>query len=164
MSHVVIDTNIFIDLLNPESDKGAHINRLLVQLILNRYELLVDSIKKIAHEYEAMIIPIIRNGDETSAYLPILKYWMDITNWREQILVPTDNLMKILKRIIIERCENVDRAFVYVSCMGDCYLITNDGIHILDRHDEIMSCTIRYRGPNTDLIDSYQAFHILLNP
>ena len=47
MPVIAIDTNIFVHLLNPAVNHGSHIDKLLGKLIQLRYQLLVDSMKKI---------------------------------------------------------------------------------------------------------------------
>lgn len=157
MSEIVIDTNVFEHLLNSDVNVDFHIDRLLNYLARNRYTLLVDSTQKIAKEYEARLKPIIRNVDDTGDRRYILAYWMIFSTRREEELDLADQLMRGIKRVIFEPKEHADRAFVYVSCRGNCYLITNDGIHILGRRDQLLKRTHGLRGANTDFIRSGDA-------
>ena len=156
MSQLAIDTNIFQHLLNPQMNTNLHIDKVLGYLARSKCMLLVDSTKKIANEYEALVIPIIRNADDTRVQIYLLRYWMNSEIRHEEPLDRQDQLMQQIKRVIYEN-EHADRAFVYVSCKRDCYLITNDNVHILNRRRELLEGTRRHRGTNTDFIDSHQA-------
>lgn len=157
MPYIAIDTNIFEHLLNPVTNQGTHIDQLLGQLIGLRYQLLVDSTRRIGNEYQQMIIPIIRNMDETRPQLPFLRYWMN-SDIRHQVeLNQQDDLMQQIRQIIYERSEHADRVFVYVVCREDAILITNDQIHILGRRNDLLKRTRRERGPNTDIQSSNEA-------
>ena len=74
MPHIAIDTNIFVHLLNPDVNHGSHIDKLLGKLIQLRYQLLVDSTRKIGNEYQQIIVPIIRNRDDTGQQLQLLRF------------------------------------------------------------------------------------------
>jgi hypothetical protein len=158
MPYIAIDTNIFIHLLNPAVNHNSHIDKLLVHLLQLECQLLVDSTKKIGNEYIKMIIPIIKNMDETKPQLPILRLWMDINIRYQVMLDPLDNLMKHIKSVIDEKDEHADRAFVYVVCAADSLLVTNDRVHILDRREALLKSTAKSRGRNTDIQSSLDAF------
>ena len=161
MSYIAIDTNIFAHLLNPAVNNDSHIDKLLGRLITLRFQLLVDSTRKIGNEYQQMIIPIIRNRDDMGLQLQLLRHWMSLDIRYQVELDPRDNLMQQIRSIIQEQDEHADRAFVYVACKQNCHLVTNDGIHILQRRSELRRNTRRRRGRNTDFISSNQAFHKL---
>ncbi|MBE2197639.1 MAG: hypothetical protein IAE79_03445 [Anaerolinea sp.] len=164
MPYIAIDTNIFEHLLNPIANQGTHIDQLLGQLISLHYQLLVDSTRKIGNEYQQMIIPIIRNMDETKPQLPLLRFWMNPDIRHQVELNQQDNLMQQIGQVIYEPSEHADRAFVYVVCREDAILITNDQIHILGRRNDLLRRTRRQRGPNTDIQSSSEAFaHFLDN-
>ena len=158
MPCIGIDTNIFIHLLNPCNNPCSHIDKLLVHLMRLEYRLLVDSTKKIGNEYLEKIIPIIRNMDETKPQLPILRLWMDINIRHQVVLYPLDNLMKEIKSVIRKKDEHADRAFVYVVCVADSLLVTNDRVDILDRRKDLLRRTKKSRGRNTDIQSSLEAF------
>ncbi len=156
MPKIAIDTNVFEHLLNRASclNEDSHIDMLLGTLIQNQYQLLVDSTKKIANEYLQMLIPIIKNMDETKPQKPLLLYWMDPANRQQVELNPQDTLMQRIKQVIHERNEHADRAFVYVACRGDATLVTNDATHILGRRAELLKKTKKYRGDHAAIQSS----------
>lgn len=121
---------------------------------ITNYQPLVDSTKKIRNEYQQMVIPIIRNMDETRPQLPLLRHWMLPETRRQVMLNQNDSLMQQIKGVIHEADEHADRAFVYVACSEDSTLVTNDGEHILGRRRELLRRTKRFRGRNTTIQSS----------
>jgi hypothetical protein len=158
MPYIAIDTNIFEHLLNPDRNLGSHIDKLLGHLIRAQYQLLVDSTKKIGNEYEQMIVPIIRNRDDTGQQLQLLRHWMKSEVRHMVDLTQTDNLMQQIRRVIYEKDEHADRAFVYVVCRRDSILVTNDHTHILGRRNDLLRKTKKERGKNTDIQCSNDAY------
>jgi hypothetical protein len=158
MRYIAIDTNIFEHLLNPAINYDSHIDRLLGDLIRLQYQLLVDSTRKIGNEYQQMIVPIIQSRDDMGQQLQLLRHWMNPDVRFQVDLIQTDNLMQQIRRIIRERNEHADRAFVYVVCRGDSILVTNDHTHILGRRVKLLRRTRRERGQNTDIQSSNDAF------
>ncbi len=157
MPGIGIDTNVFQHLFNPAVNTDAHIDRLLSVLILKAFELLVDSTSKIANEYQQLLVPIIKNNDETRPQLPLLRHWMSPDIRHVVVLDPRDNLMQQITRVIREPAEHADRAFVYVVCSADATLITNDDMHILRRRATLLRKTRRWRGGGADIQSSCQA-------
>lgn len=156
-SRVAIDTNIFIHLTNSQENPDSHIDQLLMHLAKSDPRLCVDSTRKIGNEYEEKLGPRIRNESEQNIAIYLIRYWMN-DDVRQVVEVDHQGpLMHRIRRVIVEPDEHVDRAFVYVSCQGDCPLITNDNQHILGRRGHLRKATKGYRGPNTDFISSRQA-------
>lgn len=161
MPYIAVDTNIFEHLLNPGVNHDAHIDKLLGKLIQLQYLLLVDSTRKIGNEYQQLIVPIIKNMDETRPQLPLLRHWM-LPEIREVVtLVSHDALMQHIKAVVHEPAEHADRAFIYVVCKQNSTLVTNDSIHILGRRDQLLKKTRRERGKDTDIqcsVDAHTTF------
>jgi hypothetical protein len=154
---VAIDTNIFMHLFNERENEDSHIEQLLSQLGKHKFRLCVDSTKKIANEYYEHLEPWLRRKDDTGIQLYILRFWMN-EEIRETIPTdPTDDLMTRIKRVIHEKDEHADRALVYISCKGDCCLVTNCKVHILDRKGELKKNTRKLRGKQSDILDSRSA-------
>ena len=160
MPHLAIDSNIFEHLLNPAWNVDSHINRLLKYLQEERFDLCVDVNRRIASEYDRVIVPIIKNRDEGSFERYILSYWMIYSTRKKVAVEENDERMKCIKGIIVEN-ELVDKIFVYIACSEDCKLITNDIGHILSRRTELLKKTRKkYRGANTDFLSSLEASRI----
>jgi hypothetical protein len=149
-SRVAIDTNIFIHLTNDQENPDSHIDQLLMHLAKSNPRLCVDSTRKIGNEYEENLGTRIRNESEQTMAIYLIRHWMS-PELRDVIEVDHEGpLMHRIRRVIVEPDEHVDRAFVYVSCEGDCRLITNDHQHILGRRSDLRKATKGYRGPGTD--------------
>ncbi len=156
MSEIAIDACVFIHLLNPERNEGAHIDRLLSQLYKDKFMLLLDSTGRIAKDYETQVIPMIRRTDETGNQRILLNYWMQAKRLSVE-LNQVDPLMRAIKVIIHEVAEHADRAFVYVACRRNATLVTNDAIHIVDRRKQLLKNTKRYRGKDAAIQSSKEA-------
>jgi len=156
MARIAIDTNVFIHLTNPKENPDSHIDQLLSHLAKDNPRLCVDSTKKISNEYLEKLGPRINSQDEKGIAIFLLRFWMD-QGLREEIATDVqDRLMRRIERVIIERDEHTDRTFVYVSCKGDCPLISNDHGHIIGRRAELRKQTREYRGSATSFKTSLE--------
>jgi hypothetical protein len=154
---VAIDTNIFIHLFNQSENEDSHIDQLLSQLAKHKFKLCVDSTNKIVNEYYEYLYPRLRREDDTGIQLYILRFWMN-EQIRDSIDTdPTDPLMRRIKGVIHEKDEHADRALVYISCRGNCCLVTNCNIHILSRRRELKRQTKQHRGRQSVILDSRAA-------
>jgi hypothetical protein len=158
MSHIAIDTCVFEHYLNlaPEWNEDHHIDLLLAALQRRGVELCVDGNNRIAGEYDVKIKPIILSRDETGLERFVLTYWMHHCPKRIVAMNEADYCMKRIEREMPEP-EPVDRAFVYVACVGNCKLVTNDHGHILSRRSNLRKATKDHRGDSTDFISSKTA-------
>jgi hypothetical protein len=156
-NRVAIDTNIFIHLTNQQENPDSHIDQLLIHLAKSDPRLCVDSTRKIGNEYEEKLGPRIRAESEQGLAIYLIRYWMN-PDLREEIEVDTQGLlMRRIKDVIPEADEHADRAFVFVSCHGDCALISNDKMHIVGRRSELKSKTRKLRGSNWQILLSREA-------
>lgn len=128
---VVIDTNVFEHLLNPQSNCGEHINSLLTQLKEEGVALLLDKNSRIWGEYNNRISAIIKRTDDIGPEIYILRYWMRDAPRVHAAVDGSDRLMTIIKSVIIEHSETVDRILIYVALCKGKALITNDHTHIV---------------------------------
>lgn len=127
---VAIDTNVFIHLLNPQSNPDGHINQLLTHLIGLGIALLVDDGGRIAGEYNHLLGAAI-SGQNDRNEIYILRYWILNAPRRSVEVSGNDALMTAISRVIIEPSEAVDRVFVYVALKAGKILISNDEMHIV---------------------------------
>lgn len=133
--YVVIDTNVFEHMLNPQNNINGHIEELLKTLMIDEISLIVDEERKIENEYGEVIEPIIRNNSDEHIQLQLLRYWIVYhIDKRKRISISNDELMRAIGGIIKGKKQLVDRTFVYVAFKCDCILITNDGRHIIKGH------------------------------
>ena len=63
----------------------SHIDKLFGKLIQLRYQLLVDSKRKIGNEYQQMIVPMITNMDDTRPQLPLPQVLNECSTFRYQV-------------------------------------------------------------------------------
>lgn len=131
--HIVIDTNVFEHILNPQKNTDDHIDTLLGSLIRDGVNLIVDEDRRIEGEYENRIKPMFRNISDEDIKLHLLQFWIEfqIDNRKRVCVSHNDRLMMAIKGVITEKEESVDRIFVYVAFKCDRILITNDGEHII---------------------------------
>lgn len=72
---VVIDTNVFVHLLNPEKNVNKHISQLLVTL-QDTHELQIDKDGRIKSEYDLKLEVAIKNASELGIERYILEIWI----------------------------------------------------------------------------------------
>ena len=130
---IVIDTNIFIDLFNPQKNTNNHIEALLNTLQEDCIRLIVDKGGKILGEYKNSIGDVITNKTASSEYRELLKYWLTQEYWEEDT---RNDLITAIKQIIGKN-NTVDATFVCVAMISKKALITNDREDIIDRGNRI---------------------------
>ena len=134
MGCLAIDTNVFLDILNPEKNTNSHINKLLEHLQKCSVMLIVDEEREIEKEYSCRIRQIVEGisvTQEKTNERYMLRYWLYKSERHRVPVTSEDELMRGIKKIIYEDDENVDRIFVYVAFMAEKILITNDKKDIL---------------------------------
>lgn len=162
MARIAIDTNVFVHLTNPQENPDSHIEQMLSHLAKNQTRLCVDSTKKIGNEYEEKLGPRIRDANETGIAVFLLRFWMNPDRRDVIDTDPQDHLMQRIRKTIPEADEHADRAFVYVSCKGDCPLVSNDHVHIIGRRSELRKRTRDDRGVVTCFQTSREHVHTMV--
>ena len=128
---MAIDTNVFMHLLYDRENTDQHINELLSSLRRTGIALLVDDGGRIAEEYRHQIGQRIRRAYDQGNELQLLRYWMD-PQMRVQVPVNhSSDLMKEIKKVIVEPKEAVDRVFVHVALSKGTWLVSNDRLNIV---------------------------------
>lgn len=128
---IVIDTNVFVHLLNPEKNVNKHISQLLVTL-QDTHQLQIDKDERIKAEYAHKLSEAIKNASD----LGIEKYILEIWIYKKSMCLleeePPDNLRNFVKQVINDPTKRVDRYLVETAALSDCDLVTNDEIDILN--------------------------------
>ncbi len=120
---IVIDTNIFVHLLNPEKNVGNHISQFLAA-IGSSHELCVDGGGRISGEYKVILGSLIDNADDLKFEIYLLRYWLK--------LKPICKVMKKDRHLgvaickILPKAETVDQCFVTTAAILECDLIKNE--------------------------------------
>ena len=125
---VAIDTNVFIDLLNPQKNTDRHIDQVLTYLYAQEIALIVDDKGRILGEYENQIRPRIENADEMSFEILILRAWISAPRCVVSLDMK-ESLMQAISNIM--PTDSTDRIFVYVAFKEGKILISNDETHIV---------------------------------
>ena len=128
--YIAIDTNIFKDLLNPRKNTNCHIEKLLDALQSDCICLIVDKGGKIDGEYCTSIYNEVNDGNASSEYTELLRYWLNSDDWKE---VDTRNGPTSAIKNIIGQNNTVDATFVCVAMVSDKTLITNDRADIINK-------------------------------
>lgn len=155
---VAIDTNVFIDLLNPQKNTDRHIDQVLTYLYAQEIALIVDDKGRILGEYENQIRPRIENADEMSFEILILRAWISAPRCVVSLDMK-ESLMQAISNIM--PTDSTDRIFVYVAFKEGKILISNDEADIVDRRQRLLNDTRRIRrriGSNeADILTSQEA-------
>ena len=165
--YVVIDTNVFLHLLNPLENVDSHITTLLTHLQTQSIVHVVDEGERIQGEYLNQIGQILARSDELGTEGDILRYWMMEATPRRVPLNLQDNLMRAIRGVVVEPSEQVDRILVYVAFQTGSVLISNDETHIVigpprelgqrPRRDRLLRGTRRPRPKGADILTSEEA-------
>jgi len=128
---IVIDTNVFVHLLNPDKNVNKHINQLLVTLH-DTHQLQIDKDEKIKAEYAHKLTEAIKNASELGIEKYILELWINKKSMRSLEVQPPNNLSNFVKQVINDPTKRVDRYLVETAALSDCDLVTNDETDILN--------------------------------
>lgn len=165
INEVVIDTNVFQHLLNPQNNTCNHINRLLEFLAVQSTALVVDKEGAIASEYQQQLMRRLQNSDDTRNEIWLLRYWILVASRYQVSVIEDDDLMDAIRVLISEPSEHTDRIFVYVAFKQGVLLISNDCRHIVRgpanepefRRDKLLSSTIELRPATARVLTSQEA-------
>ena len=128
--YIVIDTNIFKGLLNPQKNTQCHIEFLLHTLYDDCIYLIIDKGGKIWGEYETSIVNEMTNGHKNSEHNELIRGWLHQDRNLKIVDTPHD-VMDAIKNII-GQSKTKDATFVCVAMVSDKTLITNDRADIID--------------------------------
>lgn len=158
---VVIDTNIFLHLVDPRENSDGHINHLLLGLA-RTHELHVDKNGDISREYKQKLISVIQSLDETGYEKYILTFLILTKPMHVLELQPPENLRKAIALIINDKTKKIDRCLVETAALSNCDLITNDKVDILNNTSELKKVLKKQRFKKTNFIDSRTAYQQLM--
>lgn len=128
---IVIDTNVFVHLLNPEKNVNKHISQLLVTL-QDTHQLQIDKDERIKAEYAHKLSEAIKNASDLGIEKYILEIWINKKSMRSLEVEPPDNLRNLVRQVINDSTKRVDRYLVETAALSDCDLVTNDETDILN--------------------------------
>ncbi len=151
---IVIDTNVFVHILNPEENVGRHINQFLAATG-STHELCVDDGGKISGEYNVMLGPALKNNDDIRIEIHLLQYWL-LFKPRRKIRLE-DKELRIAIGKILPKKETVDRCFAETAAASECDLITNDDKHIGNKKKELKRALKKCKYKKTDILSSLEA-------
>lgn len=132
-NEILIDTNVFKHLCDrdPNHNGDGHVGVLLSVLASRKCVLLIDDAGLFRHEFREIVEPQFRRASEIAGEIAILRYWADPSNYEERETARNRDLVKLIKKVIIEN-ERADRAFVYIALSNGRVLVTNDKTHIVE--------------------------------
>ena len=154
---IVIDTSVFMHILNPEVNENLHIDQLLSRLA-STHELQIDKAGKIEVEYKRKLSDAIKNINEQRFEKQILQYWI-LTKKKNIIeLEPSHQLRHGIKQIINDQTKSVDRCLVKTAALTNSNLITNDGVDILSNKNALNKEIRRNKLDKIKFMNSQEAF------
>ncbi|BCL34170.1 PIN domain-containing protein [Nostoc sp. MS1] len=153
---IVIDTSVFIHILNPERNTGRHIDILLARLAFT-HQLQIDKAGKIDIEYKRKLIEVIENMDEQRFEKHTLEFWILIKQKNIIDIEPSEQLRTGIAKIINDKTKSVDRCLVATAALTTADLITNDEVDILNNATAINKEIKRNRLKKINLMNSQTA-------
>lgn len=160
---IVVDTNIFLHLVDPRENQDGHISHLLLS-IARTHELKIDKAGEIEREYKRKLIDVIASLEETGYERYILTLLLVNKPMSKIDLEPSDSLRKAIEQIINDKSKKIDRCLVETAALSDCDLITNDKVDILNNASELKKALKKQKCKKTNFIDSRTAYQQLMPP
>ncbi|TWU46498.1 hypothetical protein Poly59_54710 [Rubripirellula reticaptiva] len=168
-NQILIDTNVFKHLCdkNAKYNPDGNVDNLLSRLLTSGCRLIVDDQNLFREEFERIVAPQFEREFETEREVYLLRYWADIGNQDEQEIKKNQDLIKAIRRVIIEN-ERTDIAYVYLAFTHGRVLVSNDGNHIVlgppakqprdgDRRTRLRKYAKRHMKKGCAVLFSYEA-------
>lgn len=154
---IVVDTNIFLHLVDSRENADGHIHHLLLS-IARTHELYIDKAGEIEREYKLKLIDVIQSLDETGFERYILTLLIVNKPMKKIEIEPPDNLRKAIQVIINDITKKIDRCLVETAALSNCDLITNDKVDILNNASQLKKVLKKHKYKKTNFIDSRTAY------
>ncbi len=142
---IVIDTNVFVHLLNPEKNVNKHISQLLVTL-QDTHQLQIDKDERIKAEYAHKLTEAIKNASDLGIEKYILEIWIYKKSMCLLEVEPPENLRNFVRQVINDSTKRVDRYLVETAALSNCDLVTNDETDILNNADKLKKELKKMKG------------------
>ena len=163
---VVLDTNVLVNMLNPDRNIDEFLTRMVGKMIKDQRMLCLDEGERIDKEYHKQLGQTMaaRRPDESLAR-QILRYFVEFgkVNYEHTERLKVDKTDKLMQCIgqHIPLDEDMDRVMVYVAAKSGATLVTDDYDHILSddgkRETSLKKCAERFGDTNFDLMDTHSA-------
>ena len=153
---IVIDTSVFIHLLNPEINTSRHIDLLLARLA-STHQLQIDKAGKIDIEYKRKLVDVIKNMDEQRFEKYTLQFWILIKEKNIIDTEPSEQLRNGIANIINDQTKSVDKCLVATAALTSADLITNDSVDILNNASALNKEIRKNRLKKIQLMNSESA-------
>ena len=153
---IVIDTSVFIHLLNPEINTSRHIDLLLARLA-STHQLQIDKAGKIDIEYKRKLVDVIKNMDEQRFEKYTLQFWILIKEKNIIDTEPSEQLRNGIANIINDQTKSVDICLVATAALTSADLITNDSVDILNNASALNKEIRKNRLKKIQLMNSQTA-------
>lgn len=172
-NQILIDTNVFKHLCDKDErfNPDGNVDRLLSGLMGIRCRLLVDDQGLFRREFEEIVGPLFKKEFELEQEVYLLRYWSHVDNQDECEIAVSRELIKVIKKVIIEN-ERVDIAFVCIASSRGRVLVSNDGDHIVlgppskvqrdgDRRTRLKKYSKKLSEKGFDILFSWEALECL---
>jgi hypothetical protein len=153
---IVVDTSVFIHILNPQINVNRHIDSLLARLATT-HQLQIDKAGKIDTEYKRKLDDVIKNMDEQRFEKQILQFWILIKEKNIIDIEPSEQLRNGIEKIINDQTKSVDRCLVATAALTSADLITNDSVDILNNASALNKEIKKNRLKKIQLMNSQTA-------
>ena len=160
---MVIDTNVLEHVFDPAMNVGGHIGELLRKFSEQKKKLCIDRPvgsrkSRMIQEYQHRLQSRLDAIDQQDQLYEWLRYVIVLA---ERVDTPV-NLADVLGHCLVPqlnrvRAERSDQVFVYVACVLDSVMISNNSRHVTNLRPGLRRCARRAGSSNTDFLSSLQA-------
>jgi hypothetical protein len=160
---LVIDTNVIEHVFDPVKNGDGHIDSFLRKFSEQKRKLCIDKVgagqkSRIIDEYRSRLEHHLKGIAERGLLLQWLRYVLVLA---ERIEAPVNLGDSLGKRIAPTmnrvRAERSDQVFVYVACVLDSVMVSNNSRHVTDLRSALLQCARHVGSRNTDFLSSLQA-------
>ena len=160
---MVIDTNVLEHVFDPSRNADGHLERLLRKFSEQTRKLCIDRPvagrkSRIIQEYNHRLQFHLKAMDERGQLAQWLRYLLVLA---ERVDAPANLRDGLGSRLVPKMnrvgAERSDQVFVYVACVLDSVMVSNNSRHVTDLRLDLRRCARSIGSNNTDFLSSVQA-------
>ncbi len=164
MDAMVIDTNVLEHAFNPTENRDGHIDTFLRKFAKLKLKIGIDKpgnpldTSRIIKQYKHRLRTYLLREHEEGDRLYLLRYVIEFAEREESRVDFSDQLGRRIESVMSPvNAETHDKLFVYVACVLDRIMVSNDRGHVNNLRDQLRNCALVVNKHNTDFVNSVEA-------
>lgn len=152
---ITLDTNVLEHFFNPQFNGDGHITSLLGKIVRQGRRLCMDDGQRMSSEMFNRLANYKQHG-EFGNFSNLMRGLLGAP--KEEIKVDhADGLKSCIDKCVPVHTEQSDKVIMFVACMSDTALVSNNNQHITDHAGCLKKCAGKHSGTTPEFWDSRTA-------